>query len=61
MPAYLIPVLVASLTASSNLSYVGLNATVNAVSIIRPLICVPKSILHTSSYPITVLSPGLGV
>ena len=26
-----------------------------------PLICVPKSILHTSSYPRTVLSPAFGV
>jgi len=34
IPAYLIPVLVASLTDSKSLSYIGLKATVKAVSII---------------------------
>ena len=37
------PVLVASLTALSRLSYLGLNATVNALSMMWPLMCVPKS------------------
>lgn len=36
IPASLIPVLVESLTASNSLSYLGLNATVNALSIILP-------------------------
>lgn len=94
----LIPVFVASLTASRSLSYFGLKVTVKAQSIIlparqksqtklnerkeiednkkknkqidyavllfvtyRPLMCVPKSILQTSSYCSTVVSPVLGV
>ncbi len=50
IPASLIPVLVASFTANNRGSNLGLNATVNAQSIIWPLTYVPKSILHTSSY-----------
>ncbi len=56
-----IPVLVASLTACNRGLYWGLNVTVNAESMIRPFICVPKSILQTSSYWSTVLSPAFGV
>jgi hypothetical protein len=37
IPASFIPVLVASLTANKSGSYLGLNATVKAQSIIRPL------------------------
>jgi len=36
IPASLIPVLVASLTASKSLSYFGLKATVKALSMILP-------------------------
>lgn len=52
IPAAFIPLFVASLAASNNLSYCGLKATVKAVSIIKPFTYVPKSILHTSSYSI---------
>ena len=61
IPASLIPVSVASFAAISKLSYFGLNATVNALSIIHPSTYVPKSILQTSSYPKIVLSPELGL
>jgi len=61
IPASLIPVFVASFTASKSLSYLGLKATVKAVSIILPHIYVPKSILQTSSYSIVVWSPLFGV
>lgn len=44
IPASFIPVFVAALTASNNGWYFGLNATVNAQSIIVPFICVPKSV-----------------
>lgn len=35
--------LVASLTALRSMSYFGLKATVNALSMMCPLMCVPKS------------------
>lgn len=50
----LMPVLVASLTASSSLSYFGLNVTVKAQSIIRPE--TPKSlVIHNSLYEVFIL------
>ena len=61
MPAAAMPVFVASLTAAASGSNVGSKWTVQAESIIRPLTCVPKSILQTSPCCSTVLSPELGV
>jgi hypothetical protein len=52
IPASFIPVFVASFTASSKVSYLGLKATVKAQSIIYPSTWHPKSILLTSSYSI---------
>jgi hypothetical protein len=45
----LMPALVASLTVWRSGSNLGLNATVKAQSMMRPLTCVPKSIFITSS------------
>ena len=61
IPASLTPVFVASFAACASASYVGLKWTVHALSMMRPLTWVPKSILQTSSYCSTVLSPLLGV
>eukprot|EP00160_Parvularia_atlantis_P000053 Unigene10044_Nuclearia_a/m.30683 Unigene10044_Nuclearia_a/g.30683 ORF Unigene10044_Nuclearia_a/g.30683 Unigene10044_Nuclearia_a/m.30683 type:complete len:346 (+) Unigene10044_Nuclearia_a:333-1370(+) len=61
MPAARMPAFVASRTASLSGSNCGSNETVKAQSMMRPLTCVPKSILHTSPYCSTVVSPGLGV
>ena len=61
IPDSLIPHSVASRTASRSGSYMSLNVLVNAQSMIRPLICVPKSNLMTSSLSMTVVSPPLGV
>ncbi|PNH01879.1 hypothetical protein TSOC_012191 [Tetrabaena socialis] len=60
-PAVLTPMLVASLTASTSGSNLGLKWTVKAESMMRPPTCVPKSTFITSSYASTVLSPALGV
>ena len=61
MPAACTPARVDSRTASARRSNLGSKWTVHAESMIRPLMCVPKSILHTSPYCSTVLSPELGV
>eukprot|EP00967_Tisochrysis_lutea_P008696 scaffold10384_cov30-Tisochrysis_lutea.AAC.3 len=61
MPVAAIPASVASFTASASGSNCGSKCTVHAESIMRPLTCVPKSILHTSPYCRTVLSPEFGV
>mmetsp|Transcript_26224 Transcript_26224/g.69539 ORF Transcript_26224/g.69539 Transcript_26224/m.69539 type:complete len:288 (-) Transcript_26224:174-1037(-) len=61
MPAALTPALVDSRTASASISNCGSKWTVQAESMMRPLTWVPKSILQTSPYCSTVLSPELGV
>nr|GMD91007.1 hypothetical protein TSOC_012191 [Ipomoea batatas] len=50
IPASCMDVLVASREASSSGSNMGLKATVNAQSTMRPARCVPKSNFMTSSY-----------
>eukprot|EP00982_Pelagococcus_subviridis_P008937 30890-Pelagococcus_subviridis.AAC.8 len=61
IPDSFIPHSVASLTASRSGSYLGVKVFVNAQSMMRPLICVPKSNLMTSSLSTTVSSPPFGV
>mmetsp|Transcript_29610 Transcript_29610/g.62000 ORF Transcript_29610/g.62000 Transcript_29610/m.62000 type:complete len:398 (+) Transcript_29610:1077-2270(+) len=61
MPAAFTPARVASRTASASRSNCGSKCTVHAESMMRPFTCVPKSILHTSPYCSTVLSPEFGV
>lgn len=50
----LMPVLVASLTASSSLSYFGLKVTVKAQSIIRPERPI-RLVIHNSFYVVIIL------